>query len=106
MTATAAAELNRLRWRCRRGMRELDVLLERYVRDHWPGADAERRAAFLRLLDLPDPELADLCLGRVATADPALAAVVGEITHIAELSACRPVYQPESGRPVPPERDE
>ena len=87
-------------------MRELDVLLERYLRDHWPAADAARRAAFLQLLDLPDPEVADLCLGRATAADPSLAAVVGEITHIAELSAGRRVYQPVSGRPVPPERDE
>ena len=100
-----AAELNRLRWRCRRGMRELDVLLERYLRDHWPAADPGRRATFLRLLELPDPELADLCLGRAAAADPGLAAVVGEITHFAELSAGAPVYQPVSGRSDPPERD-
>jgi antitoxin CptB len=105
LSAAAAAELNRLRWRCRRGMRELDVLLERYVRERWPLAGTDRRAAFLRLIELPDPELADLCLGRATTPDADLAAVVGEITHIAELSAAGPVYQPESGRPVPPERD-
>ena len=87
-------------------MRELDVLLERYLREGWPAADPARRAAFLQLIELTDPELADLCLGRLASPDPALAAIVGEITHIAELSARQGVYQPVSGRPVSPERDE
>jgi antitoxin CptB len=105
LTGTAAAELNRLRWRCRRGMRELDVLLERYLRDHWPGADAGRRQAFQALLDLPDPELADLCLGRTIASDAALAAIVGEITHVAELSAGGGVYPPVRGRSDPSERD-
>ena len=86
-------------------MRELDVLLERYLSDRWPAAHAAGRAAFLRLLELPDPELADLCLGRVATPDAGLAAVLQEITHIAELSASRGVYQHVSGRSDPPERD-
>lgn len=105
MTAAAAAELNRLRWRCRRGMRELDVLLERYLRERWPASDAGTRAAFLRLLDLPDPELADYCLRRAPVGDPALARLVAEITELAELSARAAVYQRESGRSDPPERD-
>jgi antitoxin CptB len=105
LTAIPAAELNRLRWRCRRGMRELDVLLERYLAERYADATQPRRAAFERLLELPDPELADLCLRRAATADAQLAELVGEITHLSELSSRAPVYQPVSGRPVPPERD-
>ncbi|MCX7056065.1 MAG: succinate dehydrogenase assembly factor 2 [Proteobacteria bacterium] len=105
MPIAAAAELNRLRWRCRRGMRELDVLLERYLAQRWPSASAESHAAFLRLLELPDPELADYCLRRAPIADPSLAELIAEITELAELSARQAVYQPESGRPDPPERD-
>jgi antitoxin CptB len=105
LTVPAAAELNRLRWRCRRGMRELDVLLERYLRERWPSAGAESHEAFLRLLELPDPEIADYCLRRVPVADPSLAGLIAVITQLAELSARSGVYQPESGRPDPPERD-
>ncbi len=86
-------------------MRELDVLLERYLRERWPAADALRREAFLQLLELPDPELADLCLGRRAATDPTLAAVIDEIAQIAELSAAAGVYPTVSGRSDPPERD-
>jgi antitoxin CptB len=49
--------LARLRWRCRRGMRELDVRFERFMAGGTPASGAER-AAFERLLDLPDPLLA------------------------------------------------
>lgn len=86
-------------------MRELDVLLERYLAERLGSAGPERLATFERLLALPDPELADLCLRRAPAPDAALAEIVGEITYPAELSARGSVYQPVSGRAVPPERD-
>lgn len=46
-----------LRWRQRRGMKELDVLLERYYDRHYETADAGEQAAFARLLDHEDPEI-------------------------------------------------
>jgi succinate dehydrogenase flavin-adding protein (antitoxin of CptAB toxin-antitoxin module) len=49
-------------WRCRRGMRELDVLLERFAREHYRSASPAHRRAFERLLELPDPVLVDLLL--------------------------------------------
>jgi antitoxin CptB len=53
----AGREVSRLRWRCRRGMRELDVLLSRYLERSYAGTSADERAVFAQLLDLPDPEL-------------------------------------------------
>ena len=50
-------EGRRLRWRCRRGMKELDHLLVRWLEAEWPRADAERRAAFAALLDSEDDRL-------------------------------------------------
>ena len=52
-----AAELRRLRWRCRRGMKELDFLLLRWLEREWPCAGADRRAAFVALLDSEDDRL-------------------------------------------------
>ncbi|HZV23200.1 MAG TPA: succinate dehydrogenase assembly factor 2, partial [Luteimonas sp.] len=57
MTADEAAELRRLRWRCRRGMRELDRLLERYLDLRWLQASEAERGVFLRLLDCEDDRL-------------------------------------------------
>ena len=73
------AELGRLRWRCRRGMRELDLLLMRYLERDWPAADASERAAFERLLETPDPELAAWCFGRATPGDPAIGVLVGKL---------------------------
>lgn len=52
------SEVGQLRWRCRRGMKELDVLLERWLARHGPTADAAAISAFEALLNLQDPELA------------------------------------------------
>ena len=46
-----------LRWRQRRGMKELDVLLEHYFRRHHETAPPEEKAAFERLLEREDPEI-------------------------------------------------
>ena len=66
-------------WRCRRGSRELDELLERYVRRHYPGAGSIERAAFKRILDLPDPVLTDYLFGYVEPADPETVRLVERI---------------------------
>ena len=58
-----------VRWRCRRGMKELDVLLERYLERHYPAADARERAVLDRLLEVEDPDLHAWCMGRVAPPD-------------------------------------
>ena len=64
-----------MRWRCRRGMKELDVLLERYLRLHWPSATNEQRYAFTRLLELPDPLLAQYLFGHARPPEPELASL-------------------------------
>ena len=101
-----AGHPGRLLWRCRRGMRDLDILLERWLATRWPGAPEARRAAFRALLELPDPELAALCLGGGVTAVPEIAALIAEITDPArgELSGGAAVYRGVSGRTERPER--
>jgi antitoxin CptB len=72
-------EARRLLWRCRRGMKELDVLLERFVRRELPGASTQQRQTLTRLLELPDPVLVDYLLGQEIPPDPELATLVGRI---------------------------
>ncbi len=59
-----ATQLGRLRWRCRRGMRELDVLLGGWLDAHWADASPVQRAAFADLLEQQDPDLWAWCSGR------------------------------------------
>jgi antitoxin CptB len=84
--SVTAAELGRLRWRCRRGMRELDVLLVGYLERHYREADDAERAAFEGLLELPDPTLADLCFGRLDP-PPRFGRVLARLIRRRELSA-------------------
>jgi antitoxin CptB len=65
MSRPDAAEIGRLRWRCRRGMRELDVLLTRYLDERYPGASTEDQEAFRALLNRQDPELYGMVVGRI-----------------------------------------
>lgn len=74
-------QLERLRWRCRRGMLELDLLLERFLERQFPRLSAPEQAALARLLALPDNELLDCCYGRARPADPELAALVRRIAE-------------------------
>lgn len=46
-----------LAWRCRRGTRELDLLLQAYLHQSYDGATEQEQMLFADLLDLPDPEL-------------------------------------------------
>ena len=57
-------ETGRLRWKCRRGMKELDVLLEGYLASRYPGAGEAEQGAFRALLELQDPVLFDYVTGR------------------------------------------
>jgi antitoxin CptB len=78
-SAADTAELQRLRWRCRRGMRELDQLLGRYLDRRWASADAAERADFERLLDCEDDRLWRWFLGYQRPDDALLDALVQRI---------------------------
>ena len=54
-------------------------MLERYVRFHLPEASVEERQLLARLLELPDPLLADYLFGHAAAAEPPLAALLAAI---------------------------
>jgi antitoxin CptB len=73
MTTT---EMNRLRWRCRRGLLENELLLERFLDAYGSGLEGERLGAFEALLEYGDDELWGLVSGRSECPDPALGEVV------------------------------
>ena len=67
-----SVSLSRLRWLCRRGMRELDMVMLSYLDEYYAEATAEEQALFRQLLDMPDPELYGLLLGREVPDDPGM----------------------------------
>lgn len=54
---TTDIDYNRLRWQCRRGMLELDLLLGEFLHTRYSSLDAELQRDFQRLLEQPDPLL-------------------------------------------------
>jgi antitoxin CptB len=64
---------DRLKWKCRRGLLELDLVLERYLQRH--PADAE----LSQLLDLPDNDLWDIVSGRSERYDHRFAGIVARL---------------------------
>src|SRR3546814_2613455 len=70
------AELRRLRWRCRRGMKELDQLLNRWLDQQWAASSEAQRGVFLQLLDCEDDRLWRWFLGHENAPDAALDALV------------------------------
>jgi len=59
-------EIELLRWRTRRGLLELDIVLGRFVERHYAELDESGRAAFAALLEMPDAELWDMITGKAA----------------------------------------
>jgi antitoxin CptB len=59
-----APDVGRLRWRCRRGMKELDILLSRYMDERFCTASALEQEAFRGLLEIQDPVIYAYCLGQ------------------------------------------
>ena len=80
--ADDAAELRRLRWRGRRGMRELDQLFERWLRHDFAGSSESERALYRRLLDCEDDRLWHWFLGHDRPADADLARLVDRIRRL------------------------
>ncbi len=69
-------EIARLRWLCRRGMKELDVLMTHYLEHRYPEAPAAEQQAFESLLQMPDPDLYSLVLGRIDSDDKDILRVI------------------------------
>ena len=79
MNEVDEAELRRLRWRCRRGMRELDQLLGRYLDREWRHSSEAERGVFLRLLETEDDRLWHWFMGHETADDDEIQTLVERI---------------------------
>jgi len=62
------ASMQRIRWRCRRGLLELDIVLGRFIK-HYARLDSRQQEVFDSLLDLPDTNLWDMISGKLPAMD-------------------------------------
>jgi antitoxin CptB len=79
MTDADEAELRRLRWKSRRGMRELDQLLGRYLDREWRQSSEAERGVFLRLLETEDDKLWHWFMGHETAGDVEIQLLVERI---------------------------
>ena len=73
------AELRRLKWRCRRGMLELDVLLEGFVESGYGELNEHEREAFVRFLESQDQDLYNWLLNQIDPRDGEFSNLVDKI---------------------------
>ncbi|MCG8017844.1 MAG: succinate dehydrogenase assembly factor 2 [Candidatus Thiodiazotropha sp. 'RUGA'] len=71
--------LDRLRWQCRRGMLELDVLLEAFLEQHYSDLPPHMQRQFIQLLEFPDPIIHAWCVGGEKPDDEEFAELVASI---------------------------
>jgi antitoxin CptB len=81
MMPEQSEEFAKLRWHCRRGMRELDELLVNYLNTHYEGSSEDHKRAFRQLLELQDPELLRYLLGKLVATDEFVAHVLSQIRN-------------------------
>jgi antitoxin CptB len=73
------SELARMRWKCRRGMLELDLLLRDFLDSDYASLDDAQRRCFDHILDYPDAVLLEWFMGRVRPVDKDVANLVEKI---------------------------
>ena len=71
------SDMDRIRWRCRRGLLELDLILQRFLEGQYQRLDADERDLFVELLECPDNDLLDWALGRDEPPDARYRGLVG-----------------------------
>ena len=75
-------EYSELKWRCRRGMLELDILLNSYLDKNYNTMSQQQGDLFSEVLDYPDQVLFDLLLGNMQSSDARVNRLVSEIQCI------------------------
>jgi antitoxin CptB len=79
LTEQAALRKRRLRWQCRRGMRELDLMLLRFVDQRYDQLSDAQQTRFEQLLQNQDQLLLAWLMGHQQATDPQLAVLIEQI---------------------------
>lgn len=79
-------EKNRIHWQCRRGMLELDDMLQGFLKQGYDALAKNERVDFENLLNCHDNLLLEYLMGRTVPADPNTANVVKKIRATAQVA--------------------
>lgn len=81
------AEVDRIRWRCRRGIRELDELLLGFFEQAYHRSTDSEQLAFVRLLEYSDQAILEILMQRMVPTEPDIAHVAAKIRRTIVSSA-------------------
>lgn len=68
-----------LRWQCRRGMLELDLLLNGFLDEKYDQLSTQEKEQFKKLLDYPDQTLFDLLMGKMRSSDNDISLLIQKV---------------------------
>ena len=71
--------IGKIKWLCRRGWKEHDVLCERFMAEEYDQCTPDEQAAFVRLLQLDDPDFSAVVLGKVPPPDDGIGALLPKV---------------------------
>ncbi|MBX2849638.1 MAG: succinate dehydrogenase assembly factor 2 [Acidiferrobacterales bacterium] len=80
-------EPKQLQWRCRRGVRELDVLLGQFLKDQYLQLDTIEKNAFERLLEVQDPTIMDWLFGKSSPDDKEISIIINKLKVYSRVSS-------------------
>jgi len=78
-------DAKQLVWRCRRGVRELDVLFNRFLDSDYQALSSAEQLDFQRLLEVQDPVIMDWLFGKYDAEDAGIAAIVERLKILSGL---------------------
>jgi antitoxin CptB len=84
----STSELNKLKWRCRRGLLENDLFIERFFARHEAALTVSQAQGLQSLMALADPDLLDLLLAR---REPVGELDNGDVREVLALMRAAPV---------------
>jgi len=73
---------SQLHWRCRRGVRELDVLFTRFVTEHYSDLSETEQGTFQEMLEVQDPVIMDWLFGKYDPEDKEMLALVSKLKSV------------------------
>ncbi|MEY4211667.1 MAG: hypothetical protein RLZ92_2048 [Pseudomonadota bacterium] len=83
-------EIKQLRWRCRRGTLELDLILLRYLDNDYPIVNKPEQLAFQQLLGLEDVDLMSYLMANKQPADQHLLTVISQLQNFSRVQCMHP----------------
>lgn len=72
-------EKSRILWRCRRGIKEMDIVLQDFIKDSYDELNNENKSAFSKLLEEQDLDILNWILGKDKPEDATLIEIIKKI---------------------------